>query len=122
MLVATDVAARGIDIVDLGHVVNYDVPMVPEDYVHRVGRTARAEQTGDAITFVSHEEERLFRDIEKAVGRRIDRSQVPILPERAPATVAPEQQRRFAPPRSTGGFTGKRSFNGGARSGNRRGR
>ena len=122
VLVATDVAARGIDIVDLGHVVNYDVPMVPEDYVHRVGRTARAEQTGDAITFVSHEEERLFRDIEKAVGRRIDRSQVPILPERAPATVAPEQQRRFAPPRSTGGFTGKRSFNGGARSGNRRGR
>jgi len=82
VLVATDVAARGIDIADLGHVVNFDVPMVPEDYVHRVGRTARAEQTGDAITFVSHEEERLFRDIEKAVGRRIDRSKVPVLPAR----------------------------------------
>lgn len=85
VLVATDVAARGIDIADLGHVVNFDVPMVPEDYVHRVGRTARAEQTGDAITFVSHDEERLFRDIEKAVGRRIDRSKTPPLPEPPPA-------------------------------------
>ncbi len=83
VLVATDVAARGIDVVDLGHVVNFDVPMVAEDYVHRVGRTARAEQTGDAITFVSREEEPLFRDIEKAVGRRIDRSKTPELPGRA---------------------------------------
>ncbi len=82
VLVATDVAARGIDIADLGHVVNFDVPMVPEDYVHRVGRTARAAATGDAITFVSREEERLFRDIEKVVGRRIDRAKVPALPPR----------------------------------------
>lgn len=90
VLVATDVAARGIDIADLGHVVNFDVPMVPEDYVHRVGRTARAEATGDAITFVSREEEHLFRDIEKAVGRRIDRSKVPALPQApAPANVHP---------------------------------
>ena len=79
VLVATDVAARGIDVQALGHVVNFDVPMVPEDYVHRVGRTARAELTGEAITFVSHEEERLFRDIEKVVGRRIDRAKLPIL-------------------------------------------
>ncbi|HTD33712.1 MAG TPA: DEAD/DEAH box helicase [Candidatus Elarobacter sp.] len=86
VLVATDVAARGIDIADLGHVVNFDVPMVPEDYIHRVGRTARAEATGDAITFVSREEEHLFRDIEKAVGRRIDRSKVPALPEQVPTT------------------------------------
>jgi len=63
----------------LGHVVNFDVPMVPEDYVHRVGRTARAELTGEAITFVSRDEERLFRDIEKVVGRRIDRAKLPIL-------------------------------------------
>jgi ATP-dependent RNA helicase RhlE len=89
VLVATDVAARGIDIVDLGHVVNFDVPMVAEDYIHRVGRTARAEQTGDAITFVSRDEERLFRDIEKAVGRRIDRAKVPVLPAVAEATIAP---------------------------------
>ncbi|HEX3549368.1 MAG TPA: DEAD/DEAH box helicase [Candidatus Elarobacter sp.] len=80
VLVATDVAARGIDVADLGHVVNFDVPMVPQDYIHRVGRTARASATGDAITFVSREEEPLFRDIEKAVGRRIDRSKLPPLP------------------------------------------
>jgi ATP-dependent RNA helicase RhlE len=126
VLVATDVAARGIDIVDLGHVVNYDVPMVPEDYVHRVGRTARAEQTGDAITFVSREEEPLFRDIEKVLARRIDRSKVPVLPERAPVPAAPPH--RSAPARNAhvaGNAhisAGNRSFNGGARSGNRRGR
>jgi ATP-dependent RNA helicase RhlE len=82
VLVATDVAARGIDVVDLGHVINFDVPMVPEDYIHRVGRTARASSTGDAITFVSREEEPLFRDIERVVGRRIDRNKVPALPVR----------------------------------------
>ena len=56
MLVATDIAARGIDVEALSHVVNFDVPNVPEDYIHRVGRTARAEMTGDAFTFVSPEE------------------------------------------------------------------
>ena len=58
VLVATDIAARGIDVEALGHVINFDVPAVPEDYIHRVGRTARAELTGEAYTFVSPEEER----------------------------------------------------------------
>ena len=79
VLVATDIAARGIDIVELGHVVNYDVPAIPEDYVHRIGRTARALATGDAITFVSPEEEPLFRQIEKALGKRIAREKGPVL-------------------------------------------
>src|SRR5207248_4280629 len=57
VLVATDIAARGIDVEALGHVVNFDVPTAPEDYIHRVGRTARAEATGDAFTFVAPEEE-----------------------------------------------------------------
>jgi ATP-dependent RNA helicase RhlE len=119
VLVATDVAARGIDIADLGHVVNYDVPMVPEDYVHRVGRTARAEQTGDAITFVSRDEERLFRDIEKAVGRRIDRSKTPELPQPA-ASAVPQ---RFAPARNEHTFSGRAAKRASAHSsGNRRGR
>jgi ATP-dependent RNA helicase RhlE len=73
VLVATDIAARGIDVEALGHVVNFDVPHVVEDYIHRVGRTARAEATGDAFTFVSPEEESLVRDIERALGRRVDR-------------------------------------------------
>jgi len=89
VLVATDVAARGIDIADLGHVVNYDVPMVPEDFIHRVGRTARAEATGDAITFVAPSEERYFAQIERHLGGRIPRSRNPELPfVAAPAFVA----------------------------------
>jgi ATP-dependent RNA helicase RhlE len=73
VLVATDVASRGIDIEDLPHVINFDVPRQPEDYVHRVGRTARAGTTGDALTFVSPAEEGELRAIERTVGRRIDR-------------------------------------------------
>ncbi len=77
VLVATDIAARGIDIEALPHVVNFDVPMVPDDYIHRVGRTARAELTGDAFTFVSPEEEGELRAIERAVGKRLPRVTVP---------------------------------------------
>jgi ATP-dependent RNA helicase RhlE len=77
VLVATDIAARGIDVVELGHVVNFDVPEVPDDYIHRVGRTARAEATGDAFTFVSGVEEGDLRNIERAVGRRLPRVTVP---------------------------------------------
>ncbi|HEX2093508.1 MAG TPA: DEAD/DEAH box helicase [Longimicrobiaceae bacterium] len=76
-LVATDIVARGIDVEALEHVVNFDVPHVPEDYIHRVGRTARAEATGDAYTFVSPEEEKDLRAIERAVGKRIPRVTVP---------------------------------------------
>jgi len=77
VLVATDIAARGIDVEELGHVVNFDVPLVPEDYIHRVGRTGRAEATGDAFTFVAPEEEGDLRAIEKAIGRRLPRVTVP---------------------------------------------
>jgi ATP-dependent RNA helicase RhlE len=77
VLVATDIAARGIDVEELGHVVNFDVPQAPEDYIHRVGRTGRAEATGDAFTFVSPDEEADLRDIEKAIGRRLPRVTVP---------------------------------------------
>ncbi len=77
ILVATDIAARGIDVQELGHVVNFDVPKAPEDYIHRVGRTGRAEATGDAFTFVSHDEEQDLRDIEKKVGRQLPRVTIP---------------------------------------------
>ena len=73
VLVATDIASRGIDVEELGHVVNFDVPNMSEDYIHRVGRTARAGATGEAYTFVSPEEESELRAIEHAVGRKIDR-------------------------------------------------
>ena len=77
VLVATDIAARGIDVEALGHVVNFDVPLVPDDYIHRVGRTGRAEATGEAYTFVAPEEEGELRGIERAVGRRLPRITVP---------------------------------------------
>jgi len=77
VLVATDIAARGIDVTALGHVVNFDVPGVPDDYVHRVGRTGRADMVGTAFTFVSPEEEGSLRDIERAIGRRLPRVTVP---------------------------------------------
>jgi ATP-dependent RNA helicase RhlE len=79
VLVATDIAARGIDVNALGHVVNFDVPLAPEDYIHRVGRTGRAELTGEAFTLVSPEEEGSLRDIERALGRRLPRVMVPDL-------------------------------------------
>ena len=77
VLVATDIAARGIDVEALGHVVNFDVPVAAEDYIHRVGRTARAELTGEAFTFVSPDEADDLRAIERAVGKPLPRVTLP---------------------------------------------
>src|SRR3954466_2687675 len=77
VLVATDIAARGIDVEALSHVVNFDVPAVPEDYIHRVGRTGRAELTGEAYTFVAPDEEGDLRAIERAIGKSLPRVTLP---------------------------------------------
>ena len=77
VLVATDIAARGIDIADVSHVINFDCPHIPEDYVHRIGRTGRASATGDAFTFVAPDEESNVRYIEKAIGKRLPRVTLP---------------------------------------------
>ena len=77
VLVATDIAARGIDVEALGHVVNFDVPAAPEDYIHRVGRTARAEMTGEAFTFVSPVEMDDLKAIERAIGKSLPRVTLP---------------------------------------------
>jgi ATP-dependent RNA helicase RhlE len=77
VLVATDIAARGIDVEALGHVVNFDVPEVAEDYIHRVGRTGRAEMTGEAFTFVARDEEGDLRAIERAIGKPLSRVTLP---------------------------------------------
>ena len=73
VLVATDVAARGIDVEDLSHVINLDVPNQPDDYIHRVGRTARAGATGDALTFVAARELADLHLIEKSIGQKLER-------------------------------------------------
>jgi len=77
VLVATNVAARGLDVEGISHVINYDVPDHPEDYVHRIGRTARAEADGDAITFVTPEDEALIYRIEYLLGGKIERQTLP---------------------------------------------
>jgi ATP-dependent RNA helicase RhlE len=75
-LVATDVAARGIDIDKLPHVVNYELPNVPEDYVHRIGRTGRAEAEGEAVSLVCVDEQEFLRDIEKLIKKPIPKSTI----------------------------------------------
>ncbi|MBI4203635.1 MAG: DEAD/DEAH box helicase [Betaproteobacteria bacterium] len=83
VLVATDIAARGIDVEALSHVVNFDVPVAPDDYIHRVGRTGRAELTGDAFTFVAPEEEGDLQAIERAIGKALPRVTLPDFDYRA---------------------------------------
>ena len=77
VLVATDIAARGIDVAEIGHVVNFDLPHVPEDYVHRIGRTARAAASGKASSFCGPEETGLLRDIERLMRQPVPRADVP---------------------------------------------
>jgi ATP-dependent RNA helicase RhlE len=77
VLVATDIAARGLDIDKLPHVVNYELPNVPEDYVHRIGRTARAGQAGHAISLVCVDEHKLLRDIERLLKQKIEQQIIP---------------------------------------------
>jgi superfamily II DNA/RNA helicase len=86
VLVATDVAARGLDIRGISHVINFDLPMVAEDYIHRIGRTGRAGATGIAVSFVDHEDRHLLRDIERLTNRRLERKTITGL---APAARAP---------------------------------
>ena len=78
VLVATDIAARGIDVEGISHVVNFDFPPHPEDYVHRIGRTGRAKAVGDAISFVASEDRAPLRSLEKFIGRGIPRKHAPI--------------------------------------------
>ena len=72
VMVATDIAARGIDIAGVSHVINYDIPQHPEDYVHRIGRTGRAQATGDAFTLVARDEAKKLAAIERFIGQKID--------------------------------------------------
>jgi ATP-dependent RNA helicase RhlE len=104
VLVATDIAARGIDVDGISHVVNYDFPMHSEDYVHRIGRTGRAHAIGDAISFITPEDQRPLRALERFIGRGIVRKKAegfdynraaPLHDERGPGARVP--QRKFEP-------------------------
>ena len=103
ILVATDIAARGIDIVQLPQVVNFDLPNVPEDYVHRIGRTGRAGSQGQAISLVSADEIKQLHDIEKLLRRNLDREEIegfePL--HSVPASHAVNQNQRSKQARKT---------------------
>jgi ATP-dependent RNA helicase RhlE len=125
-LVATEVAARGLDIKELPHVVNYELPNVPEDYVHRIGRTARAGSTGAAISLVSPDELSYLRDIEKVLKRKIDFIELPKfeikegthVPRNSTAEHQPHQDPRRRP--EHGRRSGPRNGAGGGNGGGRR--
>ena len=102
-LVATEVAARGLDIKELPHVVNYELPNVPEDYVHRIGRTARAGTTGSAVSLVAPDEASLLRDIERLLRRSLPVSPLPEFPITASPAGAADEGRRGGGERREGG-------------------
>ncbi len=106
-LVATDIAARGLDIDRLPHVVNFDLPNVPEDYVHRIGRTGRAGETGVAVSLVSGEERGLLSGIERLLRSKIQKEIIPGFSQEDPAGSRPDTRDargRHDQPRKTGGF------------------
>jgi ATP-dependent RNA helicase RhlE len=108
VLVATDIAARGIDVEALGYVVNFDVPHQPEDYIHRVGRTARAQLTGEALTLVAPEEEQDFTAIERTLGKRLPRQKLSGFDYTSkPKAVDALNVRPPRPPRSDGRSQGR---------------
>ena len=122
VLVATDIAARGLDIEELPHVVNYELPNVPEDYVHRIGRTGRAAATGEALSLVCVDEHKLLRDIERVLKREVPRMALPgyevdpSIP--AEPIVNGRQQQRGGGGRGNGGGQGQGQRRGGNSGGN----
>ncbi|HEU5099368.1 MAG TPA: DEAD/DEAH box helicase [Roseiflexaceae bacterium] len=98
IMVATDIAARGIDVDRISHVINYDIPDTADAYIHRIGRTGRAEREGDAFTMITAEDEPMVRTIERAVGQRIPRQTIASFDYNAPApTFTPQPQRGRQP-------------------------
>lgn len=121
ILVATDIVARGIDIEDIGLIINYDVPHDPEDYIHRIGRTARAAATGCAVTFVSEEEQGKFHSIEKFIERDIRKAELPASVGEGPKYAPDENRGRFGRG-GRGGGRGGAARGGSGRGGSDRGR
>ena len=117
VLVATDIAARGIDIDQLPHVVNYDLPNVPEDYVHRIGRTGRAGATGEAVSLVCVDEHQMLKDIEKLIKQTLPRHVIPGFEPDLNAKPQPIQLRSGAP-----GHPNRGGRPGGSRGGQGQGR
>lgn len=117
ILVATDIAARGLDVETISHVINYDIPDTADTYIHRIGRTGRAEREGDAMTLITHQDGGIVRDIERTLGSTIERRRLEDFNYNLPAPSADEFKRGPMPPRNTKppigkakSFAKKRSF------------
>jgi ATP-dependent RNA helicase RhlE len=106
-MVATDIASRGLDIAGVSHVINYDVPEHPEDYVHRIGRTGRAQNVGDAFTLMSGHEVAALQAIEHFIGRKIPRLKLENFPYLYTVLFEPESGAT-----SKRGITGRRTHRG----------
>jgi len=117
VMVATDIAARGIDVAGVSHVINYDVPEKPEDYVHRIGRTGRAQAVGDAFTLVTPENEKDVRDIQRFIGQKIPELRLPGFDYKplAPRPEQPVQRPRGSLPGQIRHNSNFRRFRGGRR-------
>jgi len=133
VLVATDIAARGLDIAQLPHVINFELPNIPEDYVHRIGRTGRAGKEGEAISLVCNDERPFFTAIEKLIKQRIPLTDVEgftpeLWPKRAPtasevmkaANARKQQARQARGPRKHGGGSGGRNPSRGGKAGEKK--
>jgi ATP-dependent RNA helicase RhlE len=121
VLVATDIAARGLDIDQLPHVVNYELPNVPADYVHRIGRTGRAGASGEAVSLISRDEDKEFRAIERLLRQKFDVQPAPAVDldmlQASAATYVPTEQPQAAPKASKSGNGQRRGGQGRARTG-----
>ena len=98
-MVATDIAARGLDIDSISHVINFDMPDTPDAYIHRIGRTGRAERTGEAFTLTTPDDEDLVRKIEKIMKQKLDRRTLDDFDYKVPKPDYPQNNRRPRPER-----------------------
>lgn len=117
VLVATDIAARGIDVTDIALVINFDLPDNPEDYVHRIGRTGRAEKFGKAISFAAPDERGSIKQIERLIRKTLPILGLPVLPPRRAGSVASNDAKKFSRGRQ---YQSRKPFRGGNRNFRRR--
>ena len=108
VLVATDIAARGIDVSNVSHVINYDMPSTPEAYIHRIGRTGRAERSGEAFTLITDEDKQMVKAIHGAIGMPVEQRTLADFNYHAPVATTTNQRGRLSAQQLPGGRTGRK--------------
>ncbi|MGB5422408.1 MAG: C-terminal helicase domain-containing protein, partial [Desulfobacterales bacterium] len=108
VLVATDIAARGIDVSNVSHVINYDMPSTPEAYIHRIGRTGRAERSGEAFTLITDEDKQMVKAIHGAIGMPVEQRTLADFNYHAPVATTTNKRGRRSTQHLPGGRTGRK--------------